>query len=591
LTETWIEQIVTIPAGASILEAGIVWNTVLAGEAMFVNDFVVTKFGVSSTPEYQYNLKDHLGNVRVTFTTKQDIEAKTATFEAANASAERPDFLRYSNARRIQAAIFDHTNGSSTGFSQRLSGSANEKYGIGRSISVMPGDVIDMEVYAKYVDSNTANWTSALTTLMGQISSGSSSVVFDEAGYPSSTSSFPYGGLITTSPNSGAPKAYLNWLVFDRDFNFINGGFKGMSTSAKENGADVAHEKLDGQLTITEPGYVYIYVSNEETTVVEVYFDDLKVTQTKSPVIQLQDYYPFGLTFNSYSRENSVANQYKYNGMELQDDLGVNWLDFAARMYMPDIGRWNSVDPHSYKYPDYSPFNYCYDNPINVVDRNGKDAIIITFPDYKIDTESPLGVVAGIGHAGVLLIDNKTGQSIYYEYGRYATADGTKGRTRMGITSCVDIGPDGKPTSESLNRVLGEISKRAGKGGRIEGAYIESDNFEAMNEYATEKFQEGNFEDECNYNKDREPYSLKENNCGTFALDVVSQDKNVNGIPEKGSYKTPIKMMDEAQVKFDKVSYDPKTKTTKYSISKESYGKVLELMKRQLKKDEKQKDK
>jgi len=43
----------------------------------------------------------------------------------------------------------------------------------------------------------------------------------------------------------------------------------------------------------------------------EVYFDDFKVTHVKSPVISTDDYYPFGLTFNSYSRENSVANQYQ----------------------------------------------------------------------------------------------------------------------------------------------------------------------------------------------------------------------------------------------------------------------------------------
>jgi len=37
-----------------------------------------------------------------------------------------------------------------------------------------------------------------------------------------------------------------------------------------------------------------------------------------------ENYYPFGLTFNSYQRENSVSNQYQYNGEKLQDELGVN---------------------------------------------------------------------------------------------------------------------------------------------------------------------------------------------------------------------------------------------------------------------------
>ena len=46
----------------------------------------------------------------------------------------------------------------------------------------------------------------------------------------------------------------------------------------------------------------------------EVYFDDFKVEQVKSPVVQSDDYYPFGLTFGTYQRENSLNNPYQYNG-------------------------------------------------------------------------------------------------------------------------------------------------------------------------------------------------------------------------------------------------------------------------------------
>jgi len=45
------------------------------------------------------------------------------------------------------------------------------------------------------------------------------------------------------------------------------------------------------------------------------------------------DYYPFGLTCNSYQRENSVKQNYQYNGKELQDELDLGWLDYGA----PDV--------------------------------------------------------------------------------------------------------------------------------------------------------------------------------------------------------------------------------------------------------------
>jgi hypothetical protein len=63
---------------------------------------------------------------------------------------------------------------------------------------------------------------------------------------------------------------------------------------------------------------------------VEVYFDDFKVEHVKSPVVSSQDYYPFGLTFNSHNRENSLVNQYQYNGKETQDELNLGWLDYGA---------------------------------------------------------------------------------------------------------------------------------------------------------------------------------------------------------------------------------------------------------------------
>ena len=63
---------------------------------------------------------------------------------------------------------------------------------------------------------------------------------------------------------------------------------------------------------------------------VDVFFDDLKVTHTKSPIVQQDDYYPFGLSFNSYTRENTTAQDYKYNGKEEQTELDLGWLDFST---------------------------------------------------------------------------------------------------------------------------------------------------------------------------------------------------------------------------------------------------------------------
>ena len=103
---------------------------------------------------------------------------------------------------------------------------------------------------------------------------------------------------------------------------------------------------------------------------------------------------------------------------------------------------------------------------MRVIDPSGMDGIYITFPKYKADGY-PL-----TGHAGVLLIDNKTGLTKYYEYGRYDSAG--KGMVRHYSVPNVEM-KDGMPTAESLNNVLTTISKNSGKGQILEGAYVKSD--------------------------------------------------------------------------------------------------------------------
>jgi RHS repeat-associated protein len=340
----------------------------------------------SSTPEYQYHLKDHLGNVRMTFTTKDEVDESKATVENENATSETTQFLNYNKAKRGNHAVFDHTYDNTTPpngttYAIRLNGSVNERIGLAKSLSVMPGDVLKLEVYAKYYEPPAGPAMGAFATLMAAIlgNTASAGVVVDGSGYTTNfATTVPGPGLAGKSSETGTPpKAYLNWLVFDRNYNLLESksGYKRITTAAKEDSTNVPHERIapNSDVVIDQAGYAYIYLSNENESPVEVYFDDFKVEHVKSSVIESQDYYPFGLTFNSYQRENGLSNSFKFNGKEEQDELSLNTTGFGWRQYNPAIGRWSVVDQLAEKYYSMSPYTFVANNPINLVDLDGRE--------------------------------------------------------------------------------------------------------------------------------------------------------------------------------------------------------------------------
>jgi RHS repeat-associated protein len=335
---------------------------------------------------YQYFLKDHQNNVRLTFDADPETKTAIATFELSAATLEQTQFLRINSVKRIYSTLLDRTNGASPGYSIRLSGASNERYGPAKSIQVFPGDEFRAEVFAKYLDKNQSSWSASLTTLVAQIISGTAGVVQEGSSFSTSTSSFPFAGLLSSGATDAAPMAYLNWLVFDKNYKFIPSvsGYVRLSTAAREYGQDVAFEKLISPLIkITEPGYVYIYLSNEESQPVEVYFDDFTVSHFRSPVVQMNDYLPMGNTFNTFERDDVQEQILKFNSKPVDNFFSFILADFGRRNYALTAGRFFLQDRFQEKYFGMSPYQHAANNPLKFSDHQGDSIIQVTIRDQS----------------------------------------------------------------------------------------------------------------------------------------------------------------------------------------------------------------
>jgi RHS repeat-associated protein len=242
------------------------------------------------------------------------------------------------------------------------------------------------------------------------------------------------------------------------------------------------------------------------------------VTSAGGTIEEESDYYPFG----GERAITSGPNNYKFTGKERDSESGLDY--FGARYYAASLARFGTADPvlmKNNRLVDPQRLNlYAYgrDNPLAYVDPDGKDAIAIAFPDYKPLT--PIGRVLPLGHAAIVTIDKK-GHTRYFEYGRYDKP--RKGKPQKGIAQerfvpAVQIGQDGKPTQQSLDNLLGYISKHYGQEGAISAEYFVTSDEQtaAMNKEAERWVAQRN-------DPNRAPYSLYGGpTCSTFVQDVLT---------------------------------------------------------------------
>ncbi|MBT0813141.1 hypothetical protein KIH41_17770 [Litoribacter ruber] len=122
-------------------------------------------------------------------------------------------------------------------------------------------------------------------------------------------------------------------------------------------------------------------LSNHLGNVLAVVTDNIHLNQdsTWAKVINITDYYPFGLAMEGRGYQDTTVYRYGFNGMERDNEWkgeGRSY-DFGARIYDPKVGRWLSVDPHASSYPSLSGYSGFANNPLIYIDPDGRDIILV----------------------------------------------------------------------------------------------------------------------------------------------------------------------------------------------------------------------
>ena len=114
-----------------------------------------------------------------------------------------------------------------------------------------------------------------------------------------------------------------------------------------------------------------------------------QVTDADGNVEQDNHYYPYGMLMAESSDILATArggnvinpNPYLYGSKEYLTTGTANLLDFTARTYDPSTILFQTQDPMAWDYTPFNAYTYCRGDPINRVDRDGREWEIETLEE------------------------------------------------------------------------------------------------------------------------------------------------------------------------------------------------------------------
>jgi RHS repeat-associated protein len=374
-----------------------------------------------------YEITDHLGNVRALV--RENVNIYTATMEdngAADLTNPRVTEMNYFQnifETEVKDVQMNHTQSmpgrvdapDKAAYLYWVSGTQGmdkQDKSVGPSIAlkVNAGDKVNLEAWARYEHKEDYTEDISLMVLSQLLGSTFAYIQgFDAMPVSKATETFQAAlpALIGAGVDASQPRAFLNYIVFNSKMESIASDRVQVSEAAgfepDERAVKGMHEKLAMNVSITEPGYIYAWVSNSSENT-KVWFDDFSVAHTANFVTQATDFSAWGDVMREQKTDESIYG-FGYQGQFAEKDNETSWHHFRRREYDPIIGRWTCVDPKRQFYSSYLGMG---NNPISGFDPDGGDVIILSAPQGAAEN----------GHAALLIGNDRTGW-------KYISKDGT----------------------------------------------------------------------------------------------------------------------------------------------------------------------
>ncbi|MBO4739212.1 MAG: RHS repeat-associated core domain-containing protein, partial [Bacteroidales bacterium] len=193
------------------------------------------------------------------------------------------------------------------------------------------------------------------------------------------------------------PNTYLNFDAFGNYTKHYYNGMERIASRLGDNTTTIAinnniledrklqleeqfrediHKLIEETVPIDLPPFIDVNTLQPTGTPNDIYYyhpnhlgSTAFVTNNNATITQGFLYAPFGEITTEYNINfgNNGIPKYSFNAKELDEETGMYY--YEARYYKPPV--FTSRDPLFEKYPTFSPYTYCANNPVKYVDPSG----------------------------------------------------------------------------------------------------------------------------------------------------------------------------------------------------------------------------